>query len=158
MNRVLIAIAAFVLWSAAAFGAGWAWRGDRAETVQATQQGQAATGAAQAQATARTTEHQQAATLAEIGDKHEQDRQAAESVPDAVVADLRAGTLQLRHDLATCSTARLSDAVAGTVQRDAPGQLRDEVAGAAVRIARDADDQLRAAQAVIRADRPQARQ
>jgi hypothetical protein len=153
MNRILIAITAFVVWSGLAFGAGWLWRGDRAETVQATQVATSAKGEARAQATARTQEHQQAATLAEIGDKHEQDRQAAQAVPDAVVADLRAGNLQLRDDLATCSTARLSDSVTGAIERDAHAQLRGEVAGAVIQVGRDANDQLRAAQAVIKADR-----
>ena len=153
MNRILIALGVALAWSAAMFGAGWAWRGDRAEGAESKQAATAATGAAQAQATARIQEHQQAATLAEIGEKHEQDRQAAQAVPDAVVADLRAGNLRLRDDLATCNTARLSGAVAGTLERDAGAKLRDQIAGDLVRVGRDADDQLRAAQDVIRADR-----
>jgi len=153
VNRILIAVVAFALWSAAAFGAGWAWRGDRAEKAEsANRAGLAAAAVEQVQQT-RTVEHNQAATLADIGAKHEEDRRAAEAVPDAVVADLRAGNLQLRDDLATCSTARLSEAVAGTVERDAGAQLRGEVAGAIVRAGRDADDQLRACQAVVLADR-----
>ena len=87
--------------------------------------------------------------------KHEEDRTAAATVPAAVVADLRAGRLQLRDDLATCSTSLLSQAVAGAVERDAHAELRAEVAGAAVQIGRDADDHVSASQAVIRADREQ---
>jgi len=153
VNRTLIAVIAFVVWSAAAFGAGWAWRGDRAEKAEATGHAAAATAAVAQVNQARATEHTQAAVLADIGAKHEEDRRAAEAVPDAVVADLRAGNLRLRDDLATCSTARLSEAVAGTVERDAGAQLRGEVAGAIVRAGRDADDQLRACQAVVLADR-----
>jgi hypothetical protein len=104
---------------------------------------------------ARATEHTQAAALADIGAKHEEDRRTAEAVPDAVVADLRAGNLQLRNDLATCSTQQLSNAVAGAIERDAGAQLRAEVAGDLVQVGRDADDQLRACQAVIAADRAQ---
>ncbi|HYG07666.1 MAG TPA: lysis system i-spanin subunit Rz [Stenotrophomonas sp.] len=153
MNRLLIALLVFMVWSAAMFGAGWAWRGDRAETVTAKATTTAATAAMAQVNEVRTTEHTQAATLADIGAKHEEDRRAAQAVPDAVVADLHAGNLQLRDDLATCNTARLSEAVAGAVERDAGAQLRAEVAGALVQVARDADDQVRAAQAVIAADR-----
>ncbi len=101
----------------------------------------------------RATEHAQAEELAAIGAKHEEDRTAAATVPAAVVADLRAGRLQLRDDLATCNTARLSEAVAGAVERDQAAQLRAEVAGALVQVGRDADDHVRACQAVIAADR-----
>lgn len=153
MNRIAIAVAAFALWSGAMFGAGWAWRGDRAEGAEARQQ--ASTSSAQVQQVnqARATEHAQAETLSIIGAKHEQDRAAAEAVPAVVVADLRAGRLQLRDDLATCSTRLLSQAVSGAVERDAHAELRAEVAAAAVQIGRDADDQVRASQAVIAADR-----
>ena len=91
--------------------------------------------------------------LATIGAKHEEDRTAATAVPAAVAAGLRDGSLQLRDDLATCNTARLSQAVAGAVERDQAAQLRTEVAGALVQIGRDADDHVRACQAVIAADR-----
>ena len=135
------------------FGAGWGWRGDRAESAEARQL--ASTSSAQVQQInqTRAIEHAQAETLATIGAKHEEDRTAAATVPAAVVADLRAGRLQLRDDLATCNTARLSEAVAGAVERDQAAQLRAEVAGALVQIGRDADDQVRACQAVIAADR-----
>ena len=153
MNRILASVAAFALWSAAMFGAGWAWRGDRAEGAQARQQVESSAAQVVQVNEARATEHQQADNLAAIGAKHEQDRTAAEAVPAAVVAGLRNGNLQLRDDLATCHTARLSEAAAGAVERDAGAELRPEVVGAAVQIVTDADDQLRACQAVVRADR-----
>lgn len=153
MNRILIAIAAFVVWTGAAFWAGREWRDRSADLATSQQQTASAQGEAQAQAGARETEHTQGQALADIGANHEEDRTAAEAVPAAVVADLRTGNLQLRDDLATCQTQRLSDAAAGAAERDAPAQLRAEVAGDLVRVARDADDQLRAAQAVITADR-----
>lgn len=153
MNRILIALAAALLWSAAMFGAGWAWRGDRAERDETKGLAEQTRQAVKASESARQVEQQSAIDIAAIGDKHEQDRQAAEAVPDAVVADLRAGNLKLRDDLASCTTARLSQAVAGSVERDAGAQLREEVAGRIVQVGRDADDQLRACQAVVRADR-----
>ncbi|RRU23589.1 lysis system i-spanin subunit Rz [Stenotrophomonas sp. 278] len=157
MNATAIKIALFVGWSAAAFGAGWAWRGDRAEGKEARQEASASAAQVQQVNEVRATEHSQADTLAAIGAKHEEDRAAAEAVPDAVVADLRAGNLRLRDDLATCNTSRLSEAVAGTVERDAGAQLRDEIAGALVQIGRDADNHVLACQAVVAADRAEVR-
>ncbi len=153
MNRIAVAVAAFALWSGAMFGAGWAWRGDRAEGREADQRAAGAEAVAAQVNQTRATEQTKALQLAAIGAKHEEDRTAAATVPAAVVADLRAGRLQLRDDLATCNTARLSEAVAGAVERDAHAQLRAEVAGDLVQIGRDADDQVRACQAVIAADR-----
>ncbi|MBA0225190.1 hypothetical protein D7U89_06760 [Stenotrophomonas maltophilia] len=155
MNRIAVAVAAFALWSAAMFGAGWAWRGDRAEGREATQRAAGAEAVVAQVNQTRATEHAQAETLAAIGAKHEEDRTAAAAVPAAVVAGVRDGSLQLRDDLATCNTARLSQAIAGTIERDQAAQLRAEVAGALVQIGRDADDHVRACQAVIRADREQ---
>ncbi|QBR44141.1 lysis system i-spanin subunit Rz [Stenotrophomonas indicatrix] len=153
MNRTAIYLLVFVAWSAGMFGAGWAWRGDRAEGAEALQQADASAAQVQQVNQTRATEHDQAEALATIGAKHEEDRTAAEAVPAAVVADLRTGNLQLRDDLATCNTTRLSEAVAGTIERDAHAQLRAEVAGALVQIGRDADDHVRACQAVVKSDR-----
>jgi hypothetical protein len=105
----------------------------------------------------RVTEHTQADTMATIGAKHEEDRAAAPAVVDAVVADLRSGALRLRNDLAACHTDLLSQTAAGALERDAATQRREEFAGRVVRIGRDADDQLRACQTVIAADRAEVR-
>jgi hypothetical protein len=153
MNRATIAVLAFIVWSAAAFGAGWAWRGDRAEGTEARHQATASAGQVQQVNQTRATEHQQADTMATIGAKHEEDRAAAPAVADAVVADLRSGALRLRNDLAACHTDLLSQTTAGTLERDAATKRREEFAGRVVRIGRDADDQLRACQAVVVADR-----
>ncbi|NJC36388.1 hypothetical protein GGR60_000878 [Xanthomonas arboricola] len=153
MNRVAVAIIAALVWSAAMVGAGWAWRGDKAEAATSQQKAGAALGALAGEQAARATEHQQAETLSSIGEKHEQDRETAKAVPDAVVADLRSGALKLRDGWASCETQRLSEASAGTLERDAATQRREEFAGRIVRIGRDADDQLRACQAVVAADR-----
>lgn len=155
MSRTAIYLLAFVAWSAGMFGAGWAWRGDRAERTEAQRQGGAIAAQLQQVNQTRATEHDQAEALATIGAKHEEDRTAATAVPAVVAADVRNGSLQLRDDLATCNTARLSEAVAGTIERDAHAQLRAEIAGALVQIGRDADDHVRACQAVISADRSQ---
>ncbi|UXA66023.1 hypothetical protein [Xanthomonas prunicola] len=153
MNRHAIAIIATLLWSAAMFGAGWAWRGDRAEGAASEQKAGTALGALAGEQAARATEHQQAETLSSIGEKHEQDRETAQAVPDAVVAELRSGALKLRDGWASCETQRLTEASAGAAERDAAAERRDEFAGSVVRVGRDADDQLRACQAVVAADR-----
>ncbi|HEL3863049.1 lysis system i-spanin subunit Rz [Stenotrophomonas maltophilia] len=149
MNRIAIAVAAFALWSLAMVGVGWAWRGDRAEGSDANQRAAGAEAVADQVNQTRAVEHSQADSLATIGAKHEEDRAAAEAVPAAVVADLRNGNLRLRDDLATCHTARLSEAAAGAVKRDARAELRPEVVGAVVRIVTDAEDHVRACQEVI---------
>jgi len=153
MNRMLIAALVFVVWSAAMLGAGWAWRGDRAESAEARQQASSSAAVVEQVNQARATEHTQADQLAAIGVKHEEDRAAAPAVADAVVADVRAGDLRLRDGWAGCETQRLSDAAAAAVERDAAAQRRADFAGAVVRAGRDADDQLRACQAVVAADR-----
>ncbi|MEJ6328635.1 lysis system i-spanin subunit Rz [Stenotrophomonas maltophilia] len=151
MNRVALFVVVISLWSAAMFGAGWAWRGDRAEGAEASQRAVGAEGLLEQVSQTRATEHSQASQLADIGAKHEEDRTAAETIPAAVVADLRNGNLRLRNDLATCHTARLSEAAAGAVERDAQAELRPETVGAVVRIVTDAEDHVRACQSVINA-------
>jgi hypothetical protein len=149
VNRVYAAAAALLV--GLSFWAGREWRdrsADLAQSRQATKQAQAETKAVE---TARSAEHQQADTLATIGETHEQARAAAPAVADAVVADLRAGNLRLRDGWASCETQRMSDASAAARERDAAAQRRAEFAGAVVRAGRDADDQLAACQAVIRA-------
>jgi hypothetical protein len=147
MIRLYALLAAVAI--ALSFWAGWSWRGDRAEGAEARQQAGASAAVVEQLNQARATEHTQADTMATIGAKHEEDRTAAEAIPAAVVASVRTGDLQLRDDLATCHTSRLSEAVAGAVQRNEGAQLRAEVAGDIVQVGRDADDQLRACQAVV---------
>lgn len=153
MITTRILLIALPVGMALGFAAGWAWRGDRAEGVEARQSAEVSATYARQSEQSRATEHKQADTLAAIGAKHEEDRAAAPAVADAVVAGLRDGTLRLRNDLAACHTARLSQVAASASERDAAPDLGVTLAGPAVRIGRDADDQLRACQAVVRADR-----
>lgn len=139
--------------TALGFGAGWAWRGDRAEGAEARQEAAVVKQDLTAEQAARAEEHQKADTIVAIGVKHEEDRAAAPAVADAVAADVRAGDLRLRDGWASCETQRLSDSAAAALERDAAAQRRAEFAGAVVRAGRDADDQLRACQAIVRTDR-----
>jgi hypothetical protein len=151
MIRLYALLAAVAL--ALSFWAGWSWRGDRANVAESDQRANFAEAVVDQVNEARAVEHSQADTMATIGAKHEDDRAAAPAVADAVVADLRSGALRLRHDLAACHTDLLSQTAAGTLERDAATQRREEFASRVVRIGRDADDQLRACQAVIQAER-----
>lgn len=101
----------------------------------------------------RATEHAGAETISKIGEIHEQNRIAAEAVPDAVAAAVHAGTLRLRQQWAACETSRLSAAAAAVAGSDAPAVGGAEAAGRVVRIGRDADDQLHACQATVAAYR-----
>lgn len=150
MTRLQIILAVWMLSLLAAFSAGWTWKGDKAEIRETRAELKQSKVEAKAVDQARGKERSQSEALAEIGEKHELDRQAAEGLADSVVADLRAGNYRLRNELASCETSRLSSAAASASQRDAGAISREEIAAAAVRIARDADDQLRACQAVVR--------
>ena len=131
------------------------WRDRSADLAESRQEAKALAGQVEAVQGARTIEQSQGQALATIGAKHEEDREAAEAVPAAAVADLRNGNVRLRQEWAGCETRLLSQAVASTVERDALAASREEAAGRIVRIGRDADDQLAACQAVIKADRAQ---
>jgi hypothetical protein len=130
MIRLYALLAAAAL--ALSFWAGWSWRGDRAEGTDAKQKASSSVAVVEQVNQTRATEQQQAKTMDTIGAKHEEGRAAAQAVPAAVVAGVRDGSLELRDDLATSETSRLSQAVAGAVERDAHAQLREEVAGALV--------------------------
>lgn len=107
----------------------------------------------EAERATRTQEHEAADRLADIGDKHEEDRRDAAGVSGAVAAAVQSGSLELRDALAGCATDRLSSATASAIERDAQARLRAEIAGAVVQVGRDADDHVSASHAVIAADR-----
>ena len=116
----------------------------RAEVAEAGRKGEA---------DARADEQNKGQAMADIGSTHEEDRRDAEGVPAAVVADLERGNLRLRKELAGCATDRVSLTAAAALERDEAARLRNEIAGAAVRVTRDADDHVRGCQAVVMADR-----
>ncbi|MCC8492296.1 hypothetical protein [Xanthomonas citri] len=145
--RLAIAAGLLVL----SFWAGWEWRDRSADVAQSDQRAGVALDALADEQTARVTEHEQAETLADIGAKHEQDREAAPAVAAAVVAGLRDGNLKLRDGWASCETKRLSEATAGARERDEATQRREEFAGRIVRIGAECDSQVRALQEVVRA-------
>ena len=129
------------------------WRDRSADIASGKQELKQLTSQVLAEQGARALEQTKGQELAKIGAKHEEDRAAAEAVPAAVVADLRAGNLQLRRQWAACETNRVSESAAGIAERDALAELRAKDQGDLVRIGRDADDQVRACQATVKADR-----
>jgi len=151
MTRLLSV--ALVMTAVAALLMGWRGSAANARAERLARELAAAEDAVEDLSRALDAERARAAEVARIGAEHEEARRDAETVPAAVAADLRAGTLRLRREWASCETARLSDAAAAAAERDALAGLRAEAAGRIVRIGRDADDQLRACQAVIRAYR-----
>lgn len=153
MPRMLMVMASLLLWSLLMFVAGWRWRADRSDLAMVRADAARHAGAVLSEQRLRREQEERSGAMASLGEQHEHDRERAAAVDADVVAALRAGTLRLRDDLAACHTGRLSEAAARTGERDAGAQLRAEVAAALVRIGRDADDQLRACQAVIELDR-----
>lgn len=151
MNRAHI-LAGLLLFLAGCL-LGREWRDRSADIAAGKQEVKQLTSQVLAEQGARALEQTKGQELAKIGAKHEQDREAAEAVPAAVAADVRNGDLRLRQEWAGCETRLLSQAVASAVERDALTQSRAELAGAVVRVGRDADDQLAACQAVVIADR-----
>ncbi len=141
---LLIAAVAGLLW----------FRGEavlaQGSAASATTRADAAEAEARDLRAALATEREGTQAMSIIGEAHETDRSAAESVPATVVAGLRSGDLQLRQHWAACETSRLSEAAAATVERDAAAKRREADFGHLVRVGRDVDDQLHACQAVVR--------
>lgn len=115
------------------------------------------------QAKVRQQEQDKAAELAAIDQQHQQDIANREAISNRTIADLRAGTVRLRSDIAAnefAASVRLPSSAAGTGQRPAAQGVGLRIADAEflIRTAGEADqvaDQLRACQAVVRADRGQ---
>ena len=153
LTRLQIILAVWLLSLLAAFGAGWTWKGDRAEVRETRTELKHSKAETKAVEQARSVERQKNERLHEIGTQYEAKRSENESLPSTVAGAIRDGFLQLRDDLATCHTQLLSEATASAIQRDEAAQLRAEVAGALVQVGADADSQLRACQAVVIEDR-----
>lgn len=143
-------VAAAALLAGLSFWAGWEWRDRSADLAESRQEVKRLAWQVEAVQDARQAEQAQAGKLAEIGETHEQDREAAPAVADAVVADLRDDRLRLRKQWAACETRALSEAAAAAVERDALAELRAKDQGNLVRVGAEADSQLAACQAVIR--------
>ena len=98
---------------------------------------------------ARTAERKLAEAQAEIAAAYIKGKADAEATGKQVVADLRTGNLRLRNQWRSCEADRVSGATATTAGADASADDRAESAGRIVRAAREADEHIRALQALL---------
>jgi hypothetical protein len=99
-------------------------------------------------------ERRRAADMAKLADQYEQDKRNAKADQDRLAADLRAGNVRLRSLWQGCeATSRVSATGGSSGDPDAAAADRGESAARIVRAARDADDQIKRLQEVIRKDR-----
>ncbi|MBO9766504.1 MULTISPECIES: hypothetical protein [Xanthomonas] len=137
MNRHAIAIIATLLWSVAMFGAGWAWRGDRAEGAISEQKAGAALGALAGEQAARATEHQQAGAAQQAGDKATAREDKIDADYDARIAAAVAGRdselSRVRRLWAGCETDRLSGGATAAAEAAEQDRLRGASAARVVR-------------------------
>lgn len=110
----------------------------------------AATAAANAEY--RAKEAKQAEALAEIGFRYEREKMDALNQKDAVIADLRDGTLKLRKQWRGCP-ASVPGPAEGPGSPDDAADLRETGAGDLVRVAAACDAQVKGLQDVVRTDR-----
>ena len=114
---------------------------------------QDATAAQRASEAARKHEQQDAANSARIAQAYEQGKADAEAAGKRVADDLRSGNLKLRKEWRGCETDKLSGAVARAAEPDAASADREESAGRIVRAAREADEQIKGLQGILRTER-----
>lgn len=109
---------------------------------------------AKAEADARAQEQANAVAMAAIDAQHARELQHAKQDADAVIAGLRDGNLRLRREWAGCQAAAgVPETPAGSAESDAAAEQRSQGASDLVRIAAEADAQIRALQAIVAADR-----
>lgn len=103
---------------------------------------------------AREAEFQKQQAAFEAADQqHEKDKANAIATQNRTITDLRAGNLRLREQWRGCVSAS-SQAAGDQGGADAAAELRAKGASDLVRITADADAQVRALQAIIRASGP----
>lgn len=101
----------------------------------------------------RAQEHRHAADMARIGREHQEALSDAQRDADKLVADLRAGTVQLQQRWRGCEASRVPGIGGTSGEPDAASDDRSESAGRIVRAAAECDFQVRGLQSVILSDR-----
>ena len=114
---------------------------------------QDAIAAQKASEAARKHEQQDAANNARVAEAYEQGKRDAEAAGNAVAAGLRAGNIELRKRWQGCQANRVPDASTRATEPDAEAADRAESAGRIVRAAREADEQIKGLQDILRAER-----
>lgn len=128
---------------------------DAAIAARATLAADVAAARAEFEAKARKQEREQRDALAGVRVIFDREMTDAQTKHDAVVADLRAGTLRLRrHWEARVATAELSAAAAAGAragEADADAELRGRDSADLVRLGAECDSQIRGLQSAVRA-------
>jgi nitrate reductase alpha subunit len=107
-----------------------------------------------AESHARQREHAAQLRMAAIEAKYREELSDAKTKHETLVADLRAGTVRLRHRWQGCrATAKLSGAAARAASADDEADDRRASAARIVAAAEQADAKIRGLQAVVKADR-----
>lgn len=96
---------------------------------------------------ARKAEARSADALAGVGTAYEKGLKDAQAKSAAVVADLRAGNIELRDHWKGCQ--RDAASATSTAVADAEARVREEAAGRIVRVGAEADAQVKGLQDVI---------
>lgn len=134
-------------------------KGHRAGVAQeqlqlATLTAQYASAQAAAEAAARTRQAALQNQIAAVDAQHAQELHDAQAKSNAVIADLRTGAVRLRQQWRGCEASpSVPAAAASASQPDDAAHLRAAGAADLVRAAATADAQIRALQAVVKADR-----
>ena len=101
---------------------------------------------AEAEAKAREVEQRRVADLADLAAKHEKELQNAQVRSDRLVADLRAGTVRLRREIAAYATERLSRDSAAPAELSPEAERGAELVAAAIGVGASCDAQVMALQ------------
>src|SRR5690606_10966758 len=131
-----VVVAGLLAWAGAqVYRAGYSAASVRGERII----GEFAKAEAEAQAKAREAERRAVAMIAEIEAVQAAQQERIESEVEARAADLLAGNLRLRHEIAALHTAHLSAGAAAAVESDAAAQRGAALVAAAVGVGAEAD-------------------
>lgn len=136
-------------------------RAAKAELALSYMERDAAQQVALAEAKARDTEHRQAAAMAEVSEQNEVRIREIQSRADSRAADLLAGNLRLRHEIAAYATASLSSEATASGKPDPAAERGAALVAAAIGVGAQCDAVqagLIAADGVGRETAPLARQ
>ena len=150
LDLIYAKVVVIILVLMAAFGAGHHMAAKAAHAEMTAHLLADAKAQAQAEKAARDTEHKLAAANEAAGEQYEKGKRDAEAAGKRVADDLRAGNLKLRKRWQGCV---VSGAASGSGEPDAEAADRAESAGAVIRAAHEADEQIKGLQDVLRAER-----
>ena len=102
-------------------------------------------------AAARQKEAHWAADFAKVAATYAEEKANGFAKKDAVIADLRAGTLKLRHQWQGCPS--LSATAGDSARSDEDAELRRADSGDLIRVGSDANAEVKACQARLKAER-----